>query len=145
MAKLLAGIVAAIVAGILIWQVLDDSSETEQLQDAFNEGTNCGENGTPTRETLDAQALAEYTRSNAQSDGQSFARFVRRTKPELTVIACQVGGSVVRYYAFSDRAQAEAAVAVHGGNVCLAESALIDLGGSHLPDYCRELSGEMRG
>jgi hypothetical protein len=137
----LVGAVALAAIGVVVWKVAGSGSETEQLQDAFNETTNCSESGIPSMETIDGQELARYIDSKYEE--RRFARYVLHSKPELTIISCQVAGPGVRYFAFAGQADARGAVQAHEGEVCIHESVVLDLGSGHLPEYCDELSGTM--
>jgi len=136
-------VIAAIaVLGLLVWG--GPASDADRLEDLFN-AASCDNSGTSTRETLGSKRLQPYMTLNQREYGPRFVRYVKRTDPELTVIACGAGGDVVRYFEFSSHDEALGARRAYrdGRPVCLLEIALIDRGYGHLPDYCDELDGQL--
>jgi len=131
-----AAAIAAAVALVLL-VAFRPASEVDRLEDLFT-ATVCPD--VSTRETHDLNRLG---------NGPRFARYLGRTEPELTVIACDYSGPAVRYFEFANHDEVLGAAEAYRDDrrLCLLDHALFDVVGAargHLPDFCDEFDGQLR-
>lgn len=120
-------------------------SEVDRLEDRFVATAGCGPDGTD-RETLESNGFHSWM-AGIRQHGPRFARYVERTEPELTVIACKDSGPAVRYFEFANRDRVLGAARAYRDDrrFCVLDNALIDfIGAAGGRNLCDELGGQLR-